>query len=36
MKRSLGSVFDFACGSGSLLLNVRYRMKEARGQIGRI
>ena len=35
-RRSLGSVFDFACGSGSLLLNVRQRMKQAGGQIGRI
>lgn len=35
-RRSLGSVFDFACGSGSLLLNVRHRMREAGGQIGRI
>ncbi|MCK9489953.1 MAG: type I restriction-modification system subunit M [Xanthomonadales bacterium] len=35
-RRSLGSVFDFACGSGSLLLNVRHRMKGAGGQIGRI
>ena len=35
-RRSLGSVFDFACGSGSLLLNVRQRMKKAGGQIGRI
>ncbi|MGO1540076.1 MAG: type I restriction-modification system subunit M [Luteimonas sp.] len=35
-RRSLGSVLDFACGSGSLLLNVRHRMKEAGGQIGRI
>ena len=35
-RRSLGSVFDFACGSGSLLLNVRHRMKESGGQIGRI
>lgn len=25
-KKSLESVFDFACGSGSLLLNVRHRM----------
>ncbi len=25
-KRQLESVFDFACGSGSLLLNVRHRM----------
>ncbi len=36
-KRSkLESVFDFACGSGSLLLNVRHRMKEAGGTIGKI
>jgi len=35
-RRSLGSVLDFACGSGSLLLNVRQRMKKAGGQIGRI
>src|SRR5690606_11668705 len=35
-RRSLGSVLDFACGSGSLLLNVRHRMKAAGGQIGRI
>ena len=36
-KRSkLESVFDFACGSGSLLLNVRNRMKEAGGTIGKI
>ena len=35
-RRALGSVLDFACGSGSLLLNVRQRMKQAGGQIGRI
>ena len=36
-KRSkLDSVFDFACGSGSLLLNVRHRVKEAGGTIGKI
>jgi len=36
-KRSkLENVFDFACGSGSLLLNVRHRMKEAGGTIGKI
>jgi type I restriction enzyme M protein len=29
-------VFDFACGSGSLLLNVRHRMKESGGTIGKI
>ena len=32
----LESVFDFACGSGSLLLNVRHRVAEAGGTIGRI
>lgn len=36
LRRKLGSVFDFACGSGSLLLNVRHRMTEAGGSIGRI
>lgn len=36
-KRSkLDSVFDFACGSGSLLLNVRHRIKDAGGTIGKI
>ena len=35
-ERSLGSVYDFACGSGSLLLNVRHRVKDAGGQIGMI
>ena len=35
-RRKLDSVFDFACGSGSLLLNVRHRMTEAGGSIGRI
>lgn len=35
-RAHLGSVFDFACGSGSLLLNVRHRMEEAGGTIGRI
>jgi type I restriction enzyme M protein len=29
-------VFDFACGSGSLLLNIRHRMKENGGTIGKI
>src|SRR4051812_20061554 len=33
-KRRLESVFDFACGSGSLLLNVRHRMGP--NGIGRI
>jgi type I restriction enzyme M protein len=35
-RSKLDSVFDFACGSGSLLLNVRHRMKAAGGSIGRI
>ncbi len=35
-RASLASVFDFACGSGSLLLNIRHRMKEAGGSIGKI
>ncbi len=35
-RSKLDSVFDFACGSGSLLLNVRHRMSEAGGRIGRI
>ncbi len=35
-KQRLESVMDFACGSGSLLLNVRQRMKKAGGTIGRI
>jgi type I restriction enzyme M protein len=35
-RKKLESVFDFACGSGSLLLNVRHRIKEAGGAIGRI
>jgi type I restriction enzyme M protein len=35
-RERLESVFDFACGSGSLLLNVRHRVAEASGTIGRI
>ncbi len=35
-RERLDSVFDFACGSGSLLLNVRHRVVEAGGTIGRI
>ena len=35
-RNKLDSVFDFACGSGSLLLNVRHRMKDGGGSIGRI
>jgi type I restriction enzyme M protein len=32
----LGSVFDFACGSGSLLLNVRKQLKKQGGTLGKI
>ena len=35
-RERLERVFDFACGSGSLLLNVRHRVTEAGGTIGRI
>jgi type I restriction enzyme M protein len=35
-KKRLESVMDFACGSGSLLLNVRKRMNQAGGAIGKI
>ncbi|MBO9616012.1 MAG: type I restriction-modification system subunit M [Dyadobacter sp.] len=35
-KRKLDKVLDFACGSGSLLLNVRKRMKDNGGSIGKI
>ncbi len=35
-RDKLESVFDFACGSGSLLLNVRHRMQDAGGTIGKI
>jgi type I restriction enzyme M protein len=35
-KKRLDRVLDFACGSGSLLLNVRHRIKEAGGTIGKI
>lgn len=35
-RKKLEGVFDFACGSGSLLLNIRNRMKNAGGSIGRI
>jgi type I restriction enzyme M protein len=36
MKKRLERVLDFACGSGSLLLNVRKRMNKAGGTIGKI
>ena len=35
-RRKLDSVFDFACGSGSLLLNVRRHLVDTGGTIGRI
>lgn len=35
-KQRLEKILDFACGSGSLLLNVRNRMKESGGTIGQI
>lgn len=35
-KPKLDKIIDFACGSGSLLLNVRQRMKEEGGRIGKI
>jgi len=35
-KNKLDKVLDFACGSGSLLLNVRKRIKDAGGNIGKV
>lgn len=35
-KKRLESVMDFACGSGSLLLNVRKKVAKAGGTIGKI
>jgi type I restriction enzyme M protein len=35
-KSKLDNVLDFACGSGSLLLNVRKRIKENDGSVGKI
>ncbi len=35
-KNKFDKVLDFACGSGSLLLNVRTRIKENDGSIGKI
>ena len=34
--KQLGSVLDFACGSGSLLLNVREQLRKQGGAIGKI
>jgi len=36
MKKKLERVLDFACGSGSLLLNVRRRMLESGGTVGKL
>lgn len=36
VKKKLDKVLDFACGSGSLLLNVRHEMKRNEGSIGKI
>ncbi len=35
-KPKLNKVLDFACGSGSLLLNVRKKIKDAGGSVGKI
>ncbi len=35
-KKKLDNVLDFACGSGSLLLNVRKKIKDEGGNIGKI
>ncbi len=35
-KGKLDKVLDFACGSGSLLLNVRHRIKQNGGSVGKI
>ncbi|WP_294304150.1 type I restriction-modification system subunit M [uncultured Chryseobacterium sp.] len=35
-KKKLERVLDFTCGSGSLLLNVRRRLHESGGRIGKI
>ena len=35
-RKKLASVMDFACGSGSLLLNVRKNMVDAGGNVGMI
>jgi type I restriction enzyme M protein len=35
-KKKLDKVLDFACGSGSLLLNVRKRIKDSGGTVGKI
>lgn len=35
-KKKFDKVLDFACGSGSLLLNVRKRIKDCGGSVGKI
>lgn len=35
-KKKIRQVLDFACGSGSLLLNVRNELKKSGGEIGKI
>jgi type I restriction enzyme M protein len=35
-RKKLNKVLDFTCGSGSLLLNVRKRIKDAGGSVGKI
>lgn len=35
-KKKLNNVLDFACGSGSLLLNVRRKLIDEKGSIGKI
>ena len=35
-KKKLDNVLDFACGSGSLLLNVRRKLEDNGGRIGKI
>jgi type I restriction enzyme M protein len=35
-KKRLDKVLDFACGSGSLLLNVRKKIKDVGGNIGKL
>lgn len=36
VRQKLDKVFDFACGSGSLLLNIRKRIQQEQGHIGKI
>lgn len=35
-RKKLENVLDFACGSGSLLLNIRHRIRDVGGSIGKI